>query len=228
MSSGFKNSDLFIKQSQKNPSSPYTPTTSVSVGLNGKRFPAKECISCISSCSFPCWQHTWQNVLLQSTSCCVICLLPPILFLLKASSVPAHELDTRAVPLSRMGFQLEAVDVTSAAAEPWPLREEHRGHSPLVFFFPAFQWQDSSPYFLGYTSPLQVSRQTVVCWNKTQVCRDWEPKIVVTLLMPTSCFHTLLSHRPASTITSVFSLCVMKLFQVKFSYLSTLCGLIPW
>lgn len=137
MSSGFKNSDLFIKQSQKNPYSPYTPTTSVSVGLNGKRFPAKECISCVSSCSFPCWQHTLQNVLLQSTSCCVICLLPPILFLLKASSVPAHELDTRAVPLSRMGFQLEAVDVTSAAAaEPWPLREERRGHSPLIFFLP--------------------------------------------------------------------------------------------
>lgn len=169
MSSGFKNSDLFIKQSQKNPSSPYTPTTSVSVGLHGKWFPAKECISCVSSCSFPCRQHALQNVLLQSTSRCVICLLPPILFLLKAPSVPAHELDTRAVPLSRMCFQLEAVDVASAAAEPWPLREERRGHSPLIFF-PVFQWQDSSPYLLGYTSPLQLSRQTRVCWSKTPVC----------------------------------------------------------
>lgn len=37
MSSGFKSSDLFIEQSQKNPSSPHTPTTSV--GLNSRVIP---------------------------------------------------------------------------------------------------------------------------------------------------------------------------------------------
>lgn len=92
-----------------------TPTTSVSVGLNRKRFPAKKCICCFSPCSFPYWQNTLQNVLLQPTSQCFICFLPPTLSLLKAPSVPAHELHTPAVPLSRMRIQLEAMDVTPEA-----------------------------------------------------------------------------------------------------------------
>lgn len=115
MSSGFRNSDLFIKQSQKSPSSPHTPTTSVLVGLNRKRFPAKKRICYFSPCSFPYWQNTLQNVLLQPTSQCLICFLPPTLSLLKAPSVPARELHTPAVLISRMRMQLETMDVTPEA-----------------------------------------------------------------------------------------------------------------
>lgn len=112
MSSGFRNSDLFIKQSQKSPSSPHTPATSVLVGLNRKWFPAKKCICYFSHCSFPYWQNTLQNVLLQPTSWCFICFLPPTLSLLKAPSVPAHELHIAAVLISRMHIHLETMDVT--------------------------------------------------------------------------------------------------------------------
>lgn len=145
MSSGFRNSDLFIKQSQKNPSSPHTPTTSVSVGLNRKRFPAKKCICCFSPCSFPYWQNTLQNVLLQPTSQCFICFLPPTLSLLKAPSVPAHELHTPAVPLSRMRIQLEAMDVTPEALisqgrmqRPFPTQISFSGRIHLLVFWGTF------------------------------------------------------------------------------------------
>lgn len=145
MSSGFRNSDLFIKQSQKNPSSPHTPTTSVSVGLNRKRFPAKKCICCFSPCSFPYWQNTLQNVLLQPTSQYFICFLPPTLSLLKAPSVPAHELHTPAVPLSRMRIQLEAMDVTPEALisqgrmqRPFPTQISFSGRIHLLVFWGTF------------------------------------------------------------------------------------------
>lgn len=145
MSSGFRNSDLFIKQSQKNPSSPHTPTTSVSVGLNRKWFPAKKCICCFSPCSFPYWQNTLQNVLLQPTSQCFICFLPPTLSLLKAPSVPAHELHTPAVPLSRMRIQLEAMDVTPEALisqgrmqRPFPTQISFSGRIHLLVFWGTF------------------------------------------------------------------------------------------
>lgn len=83
---------------------------------------------CFSSCSFPCWQNTLQNVLLKPTSQCFICFLLPSLSLLKASSMPAHELHTTTVPWSKACLQLEARDVTSAGEHCFP-RKEYSGHS---------------------------------------------------------------------------------------------------
>lgn len=161
---------IYKAKPEKSLFSPYPYHICLSVGFNSKWFPAKECICCFSSCSFPYWQNTLQNVLLQPTSQCFICFLPPSLSLLKASSVPAHELHTMTVPLSKMCLQLEAGYVTSAGERCYP-REEYRGHSSHNFFVP-FSGRLDLLVFRGAFPP-QLSRWTVICWGKTPMYWHW-------------------------------------------------------
>lgn len=159
---------------------------------------------CFSSCSFPCWQNTLQNVLLKPASQCFICFLLPSPSLLKASSMPAHELHTTIVPWSKTCLQLEARDVTSAGERCFP-RKEYSGHSS---------------HFLA--DGLYLLRKRPQCFSTKPDCgsvADADPAYFW--------FSDLLSHCPALPFTSVFSLC-NEFVPSSMQYLAAFCELIPW
>lgn len=151
--------DLFTKQSQKNPSSPLTPSTSVS-WLEQKWFHAKECI--------PCFAFLQLSLLAEHTAKCFTSVHLPMYYLLSPSVESIHAcvwtscdaLHVRCVCIWSLGTSLQQ----QSALLP---KLECRDHSPCNFGVPftgrlhCLIFQDAFLY--------RLSRWTIICWGRTSV-----------------------------------------------------------